>query len=612
MSAASFLLPPQPLTRRQRLVFWAAALLVAGTRFWALSRTMWEWDEALFALAVREYDVVDHRPHPPGFPLFIAAAKVIHLAIDSEFRALQVVTLLGAILLFPATFALARELRFTFTTSLLGAIFYAFAPNVWYYGGTAFSDIPATTAVIAANALLLRGCREGRAYVIGALLLGVSLAVRPQLLLCAVASLTLSTFFQWRRSRRLVVVAMSIVIMVVAISYVWAAVASRPAGRGYLDVVAAQSHYVRTVDSFLNPGRPWLELLIRSFFIRAIRAPREVVLFHGLFGLIALGASIRRRAVNVWLLILIFAPLNVLSWLMLDIAAAPRYAVAYAALYALLAAEGARILSTLLRSPRAQTIAQAALMLGLTAQVIYWAAPSIRVVRTTDSPPVAAMQWVVNNLSPAKTRLHVFEGLGPVSDHYLREYDITIFQPGKRLPAVTFDRSHYYMIDERSPYPGAQNFAYPLGALWDIARARYFAISVLPLDTLAHFGDGWFEPETEGTGAWRWMGPRGVVTLAPMKAPAALTLQYRVPAQTASKGPTVTITFNGEVVARHSVKEGMNDTEVIVMPKSDRSNETVVEIDRTIVAVETGDLRELGLQLFSWSWSPVPPSASAR
>ena len=39
----------------------------------------------------RDYDVVYHQPHPPGFPLYIAAAKLIHLFIADEFHALQAI-----------------------------------------------------------------------------------------------------------------------------------------------------------------------------------------------------------------------------------------------------------------------------------------------------------------------------------------------------------------------------------------------------------------------------------------------------------------------------------------------------------------------------------------
>ena len=54
---------------------------------------MWDWDEALFCLGMRSYDVTNHHPHPPGFPVFIATAKLLRLIIPSDFRALQVINL---------------------------------------------------------------------------------------------------------------------------------------------------------------------------------------------------------------------------------------------------------------------------------------------------------------------------------------------------------------------------------------------------------------------------------------------------------------------------------------------------------------------------------------
>ena len=35
-------------------------------------------DSINFALGVRQYDVSQHQPHPPGYPLFIGAAKALH------------------------------------------------------------------------------------------------------------------------------------------------------------------------------------------------------------------------------------------------------------------------------------------------------------------------------------------------------------------------------------------------------------------------------------------------------------------------------------------------------------------------------------------------------
>src|SRR5262245_46197595 len=64
----------------RRLEGWgiaAATLATAVSRVLALARTPWDWDELLFMLALDHYDVAAHRPHPPGFPLYIFAAKVV-------------------------------------------------------------------------------------------------------------------------------------------------------------------------------------------------------------------------------------------------------------------------------------------------------------------------------------------------------------------------------------------------------------------------------------------------------------------------------------------------------------------------------------------------------
>ena len=167
----------------QRVGAWAVAAIaiaVAATRLLALSRTLWDWDEALFCLAFHDYDVANHHPHPPGFPLFIALARAARLILHSDFRALQAVAMLGALLAFPAMYLLARMLEMPRVTAVVAALLFSFLPNVWYFGGTGFSDVPAVVVVIAAAAFLLRGAQDRRAYFLGCLLLGISIAFRPQ------------------------------------------------------------------------------------------------------------------------------------------------------------------------------------------------------------------------------------------------------------------------------------------------------------------------------------------------------------------------------------------------------------------------------------------------
>src|SRR5881398_2943415 len=112
-------LPLSTLTARQRTAFGVVAIVCAATRFLAMARSMWDWDEALFCLGMRSYDVTNHHPHPPGFAVFIGAGRMVRLVVGSDFRALQVINLIAGALLFPALFMLARELRMHFPTCVI-------------------------------------------------------------------------------------------------------------------------------------------------------------------------------------------------------------------------------------------------------------------------------------------------------------------------------------------------------------------------------------------------------------------------------------------------------------------------------------------------------------
>ena|SRR5450759_5066159 len=68
----------------------AALFLAAHLRF--LPASLEDLDSINFALGVRHFDVAHHQPHPPGYPLFILAAKAAHLVIPSEAKALAVVS----------------------------------------------------------------------------------------------------------------------------------------------------------------------------------------------------------------------------------------------------------------------------------------------------------------------------------------------------------------------------------------------------------------------------------------------------------------------------------------------------------------------------------------
>ena len=341
-----------------------------------MAKSIWGWDEALFCLGMRAYDVSTHHPHPPGFPAFMAMAKLARVIVGSDFRALQSVNLTAGVLLFPSIFLLARELRFRFAVAASAATLCAFFPNVWFFGGTALSDVPSMVLAIVACALLLRGVRSSGSLILGAILLAVAVGFRPQNLLIGCVP-ALIACRRWKAA----VIGAVIGLAIIASSYATAANVSG-GWSAYRDAVAHHEHYIRVTDSFLSPIRPPLWKVADDFFFRPYRVPFLNIAIAVLIVL----ALVRRRP---WSLVSLatFGPFVLFAWLYLDFHSTSRFSIAYMPLFAILAADGLEMLG------RLRTIVLAALI----AVTIGWMLPPLRVVRDTASPPVAAAEWIRRN-----------------------------------------------------------------------------------------------------------------------------------------------------------------------------------------------------------------------
>jgi hypothetical protein len=584
------------VTRQQRWIVAGLTMAIALTRIYALSRSLWDWDEALFSMSVRAYDVTQHHPHPPGFPLFIVAAKLLRLLLHSDFRAVQAVTLLGAVALFPALFMLARELRFPFAVSVAGAALYAFFPTVWLFGGTAFSDVAATALVLAACAFLLRGCRDRGAFLLGALLLGVAAGFRTQNLLIGCVPALYATWCRIRQGAwRDVAAAIAIGAGIVAASYTGAAYASADPPRGYLDAMANLRVYVSAVDSFFNPARPPLPALVADVFVRPTRSG---LLDYAILALAALGLVATVRRFGTLMALAMFVPFQLFAWLMLDPNSMARYGTAYLPLYALLAAAGAGVL----RFYRIDV----AIVALLVACFIVIALPALRVVRSGDSPPVAAMREILR-LHPAQT-VFVHGGMSPYADYFLTSLPKQVVRDDE-LPADIAHANALYVVEGVKPAGAGRTFSRPHGRLWSFVRHRYFEVAVTTVGELWRFGDGWYDEEGEGGQVYRWMGGRSVTGLPPIAPRARLGLTIGLPHELVAAAPTLTVELNGTVVDRvRCTTESISKTWDIAA-RTAGPNELVLSMDRVLNPQRqhlSSDARDLGLRLDSYTWSALP------
>lgn len=584
-----------PITQRRILL--VLAIVIGLTRFLAIAETMFDWDEALFSLGVRDYDVTDHRPHPPGYPLFIAAAKIIALTGLDAFRCLQIIVVLGALFLFPALYFLAREIGFDFRTSVAGAVVYVFLPNVWVYGGTGFSDIPATTIVFIACALLLRGRRpcEGatRAYIAGAIVLGIAAGIRPANLLIGAVPALMATWSQIRaKSYRAVAAAMILGVAIVAGSYLGAALASRGVAV-FIEAVRVQSKYVRDIDSWRNPARPSLYRAAKAFLLWPFWQ-EDVLTAIAIAGAFSTIAAVVRRRVASLLTLAMFMPLALTSWLNLDINAAGRYAIAYLAAYALLAADGFALFGR-----KVQAVFCSAIVIVL----IVWTWPALHSQRTRAAPPVAALQWVHDNVPPSAA-VYVHGRFGPQSDYVLADRRPKFFEEPEDIPEAMGDA---WVVDWRI-HEGGQSFSSPHGRLWRIIRRRNFEASVSRARGMVRYGRGWHETEGSGDRLWRWTQKEGTVFLPMIRGSGVVSVQLWVPVAWLPAPPTIDVFWNGQPIDRFTPTTKEVERSWTVPSRGDQPNELRLVTSATVIPARNGksnDRRELGLRLDRLSWMPV-------
>ncbi len=212
----------------------ALALIFALAHVPFLATSLEDIDSVNFALGVRDFDVATHRPHPPGYPVYIALGKVATaiagLAVDAprsvlEARALAVLSLLAGLVAIVCLYGVFATLgegerdtdrapwRSFDVSAIAATAVAASCPLFWYLAVRPMSDLPGLAMALMAQACLMLAwwrqrpgadgdrrltpavtAASGRMIVMGAFLSAISIGVRSQTMWLTVPLLVLVLF----------------------------------------------------------------------------------------------------------------------------------------------------------------------------------------------------------------------------------------------------------------------------------------------------------------------------------------------------------------------------------------------------------------------------------
>ncbi len=120
----------------------SASLFVVFAALYSLTRSHWldDWDSVNFAFSLRDFDLPNHWPHPPGYPVYVAAARLVHVFIPDPAATLTFLSALAGASAVTMFYVLSRR-YLERQEALVASLAMAFAPLFWLQAGLALTDM---------------------------------------------------------------------------------------------------------------------------------------------------------------------------------------------------------------------------------------------------------------------------------------------------------------------------------------------------------------------------------------------------------------------------------------------------------------------------------------
>jgi hypothetical protein len=115
-------------------------MLTILTRLPFTSKLLYHMDSCHFALALENYDVTIHQPHPPGYFLYVMLGRLINLFVQDANTTFISISIFFSSLAVVTIYLLGKEV-FNRRTGVFAALIALTSPNLWFHGEVALTYV---------------------------------------------------------------------------------------------------------------------------------------------------------------------------------------------------------------------------------------------------------------------------------------------------------------------------------------------------------------------------------------------------------------------------------------------------------------------------------------
>lgn len=221
------------------LIFLFALIL----RLIFLSPYLEDWDSVQFAQAIDYYSMADHKPHPPGYILYIALTKTINFFVANNALSLLLISsFFGSAIVLPFYF-LVKQITNKFL-AILTSIILISTPIEWTLSEVALSNIVGLFWTTTSSLLLYLGIRNKNYLYLGSFIAGLTLGFRFAEYSILLSLLLLITLY---KQPKYLIKTWLLFICGVLVWFIPLLVLTTP--RGFLDLYINQASYIINHDS---------------------------------------------------------------------------------------------------------------------------------------------------------------------------------------------------------------------------------------------------------------------------------------------------------------------------------------------------------------------------